>query len=164
MILRWTYGKSAQTSNDDPEVIRIRQAMKNLQHAMRPGSFLVDRIPFLKYIPGYTRQLKQYHDFEIQLFRDQMNRVQSDMVSMNILCKPIYDIHRACQAANKGGDSFMRALLERTHEHQLSRDEMAYLAGTSFNAGAESVGRFRLTTGWIELTWFVTRLQLASQT
>ncbi|KAH0838823.1 cytochrome P450 [Lanmaoa asiatica] len=120
VILRLAYGKSTPSSNDDPEVVRIHQVMKHFQHAMRPGAFLVDRIPLLKYIPGYGSQLKQYHDFEIQLYRDQMDRVRSEMES------------------NKGCNSFMRTLLEHTNDHGLERDEMAYLVGNLFGAGSET--------------------------
>lgn len=55
--------------------------MKNFQHAMRPGAFLVDRIPLLKHIPGYGRQLREYHNFELKLYRDLVNRVRSEMES-----------------------------------------------------------------------------------
>lgn len=40
---------------------------------------------------------------------------------------------------NRSGNSFMRMLLENTNEHQLSRDEMAYIAGNLFAAGSETV-------------------------
>jgi len=114
------YGKSTPTSVDDPEVIRIQQSTRNLQAVMRPGAFLVDRIPLLKYIPGYGNQLREYHNFDLQLFRDQMKRVQSEM------------------GADTTGSSFLRTLLENVNEHQLSSDEMAYLAGNLFAAGAET--------------------------
>lgn len=81
VILRLAYGNSTPTSNDDPEVARIQQVMLNFSRAMRPGAFLVDRIPWLKYIPGYGRELKEYHNLERQLYRDQMGRVRSEMVS-----------------------------------------------------------------------------------
>ena len=55
--------------------------MQHFQRAMRPGAYIVDRIPLLKWIPGYGRELKEYHNFEIKLYRDQMDRVRSEMVS-----------------------------------------------------------------------------------
>ena len=85
VILHLTYGKSTPTSNDDPEVARIHQVMQNFQQALRPGAYLVDRIPWLKYIPGYGREIKEFHKIELGLFRDQMDRVRSEMVSMNPL-------------------------------------------------------------------------------
>ncbi|KAF8549342.1 cytochrome P450 [Imleria badia] len=120
VTLRLTYGKSTPTSNDDPEVVRIHKASKNFQRTMRPGAYLVDRIPLLKWIPGYGRELKEYHNFEIQLYRDQLDRVRSEMET------------------NRGGNSLVKMLLENTNEHRLSRDEMAYLAGNLFGAGTDT--------------------------
>ena len=87
------YGKSTPTSVDDPEVIRIQSTLRNLQNVMRPGAFLVDRVPLLKYIPGYGKQLREYHNFELQLFRDQMKRVQSDMASTDFTAELVDDLH-----------------------------------------------------------------------
>lgn len=54
--------------------------LANAGVALRPGAHLVDRIPWLKYVPGYGRQLKEFHRYELSLFRDQLNRVKDDMV------------------------------------------------------------------------------------
>ncbi|KIJ07919.1 hypothetical protein PAXINDRAFT_102757 [Paxillus involutus ATCC 200175] len=80
VILRLTYGKSTLTSDDNPKVVRIHEVVRNILAAMRPGAYLVDRIPLLKHIPGYGRVLKKYHKFELALFRDQLGRVMDDMV------------------------------------------------------------------------------------
>ncbi|KAF8555883.1 cytochrome P450 [Imleria badia] len=120
VILRVTYGKTSPTSNDDPEMMRIRQALTNFQIALRPGAYLVDRIPWLKYVPGYGRQLKAFHRYELALFRDQLNRVRDDM------------------ATNTAGPSFGKTLLEHVDDHRLSDDEMAYLAGSFLGAGLDS--------------------------
>ncbi|KAF8549254.1 cytochrome P450 [Imleria badia] len=122
VVLRMVYGKSVPTSNDDPELSRIHQAARNFGRSMRPGAYLVDLLPFLKWIPGYGRELKEFYNFEMQLFRDQMERVQSEMET-NL---------------SASGNSFMRVLLENTDQHRLSRDEMAYLAGDIFGAGADT--------------------------
>ena len=57
---------------------------------MRPGAYLVEFLPFLRWIPGYGRELKEYHNYEIQLYREQMERVQSEMVSTSPLSKTGY--------------------------------------------------------------------------
>lgn len=87
VILRLLYGKSTPTSSDDPEVIRIQQVVENVKRALRPGAYLVDYVPLLKYIPGYGRELEEYHNFEIQLFREQMERVRLEMVSTVLFSK-----------------------------------------------------------------------------
>ena len=80
VILRVAYGKTSPTSSDDLDVVRLRRVLVNFQTALRPGAYLVDRIPWLKYVPGYGRQLKEFHRYELALFRDQLNRVRDDMV------------------------------------------------------------------------------------
>ena len=80
VILRVTYGKASPISKDDPEVVRVHQMSVNFEVAMKPGAYLVDRIPWLKYVPGYGRQLKEFRRYELALFRDQLNRVKHDMV------------------------------------------------------------------------------------
>jgi len=92
----------------------------NFETALRPGAYLVDRIPWLKYVPGYGRQLKEFHRYELALFRDQLNRVRDDM------------------AMNNAGPSFGKTLLEHVDNHRLSNDEMAYLAGGLFGAGSDT--------------------------
>ncbi|KAF9223307.1 cytochrome P450 [Gyrodon lividus] len=120
VILRLIYGKSTPTAHDDPEVVRIRGAVSNFQAVLHPGAFLVDRIPLLRYVPGYGRVLREYHEFELALFRDQLGRVRDDM------------------SRNEAGPSFGRTLLENIHDHRLSDDEMAYLAGGLLGAGFDT--------------------------
>ncbi|KAH7884161.1 cytochrome P450 [Phlebopus sp. FC_14] len=120
VILRLTYGKSTPTSINDPEVVRIYQVMAHFQEAMRPGAFLVDRIPLLRYLPGYGKRLQEYHEFELQLYREQLKRVANEM------------------SKEGAGPSFVRTLLEHVHGHQLSMDEMSYLAGALFGAGSDT--------------------------
>ncbi|KAF8553151.1 cytochrome P450, partial [Imleria badia] len=121
VVLRLVYGESAPTSNDDPELARIHQSGRNFMRYMRPGAYLVDVIPLLKWMPGYGRELKEFHNFEVLLYRDHMDRVLSEMTDRSA-----------------SGNSFMRALLENTDKHQLSRDEMTYLAGKLYGAGADT--------------------------
>ncbi|OJA08606.1 hypothetical protein AZE42_07139 [Rhizopogon vesiculosus] len=120
IILRVTYGKSSPTAIDDPEVVRIHKVMAHIQIAMRPGAFLVDRVPLLRYLPGYAKQLTKWHLEELGLYRQQLGRVKSEIEH------------------NKAGSSFIKTLLENTENHRLSTDEMAYLGGSLFGAGSET--------------------------
>ncbi|KAG2121266.1 cytochrome P450 [Suillus clintonianus] len=120
VILRVTYGKSAPTANADPEVIRIHKVLDHFQVVMRPGAYLVDRVPLLRYLPGYGKQLDKWHHEELDLYRHQLQRVKNDVDQ------------------DKAAPSFTKTLLENTEEHHLSTDEMSYLAGSLFGAGAET--------------------------
>ncbi|KAG2106591.1 cytochrome P450 [Suillus discolor] len=115
VILRVTYGKSVPTANTDPEVVRIHRVMEHFQVVMRPGAYLVDRVPLLRYWPGYGKQLAQWHREELKLYKHQLQRDQ-----------------------NKAGPSFTKTLLEHANEYKLSTDEMAYLAGSLFGAGSDT--------------------------
>ncbi|KAG1751694.1 cytochrome P450 [Suillus occidentalis] len=120
VILRVTYGKSAPTANTDPEVVRISRVVEHVQAAIRPGAYLVDRVPLLRYLPGYGKQLDEWHHEELELYRHQLRRVKSEMDQ------------------NIAGSSFTKTLLENTERHQLSTDEMSYLAGSLFTAGSDT--------------------------
>lgn len=120
VILRVTYGKSVPTANTDPEIVRIHKVMEHFQVVMRPGAYLVDRVPLLRYWPGYGKQISEWHHEELELYRHQLQRVESEMDQ------------------NKAGPSFTRTLLENAKGHQLSTDEMSYLAGSLFGAGSDT--------------------------
>jgi len=120
IILRVAYGKSTPTAYADPEIVRIHNVLDHFQIAMRPGAYLVDRVPLLRYLPGYGKQLYEWHQEELQLFRQQLGRVKSEVEQ------------------SKAGPSFTKSLLENTEEHRLSTDEMSYLAGTLFGAGSDT--------------------------
>ncbi|KAG1731326.1 cytochrome P450 [Suillus paluster] len=129
VILRITYGKSTPTANTDPEVIGMNLVLERFGLVMQPGAFLVDRIPILRYVPWYGRQLKTWFREEHELGLGQMERVKNEI------------------ASGIAGPSFMRTLLEQ-HQHQLSKDEMSFLGGTIFGAAADNqldavVGRER---------------------
>lgn len=119
VILRITYGKSTPTANTDPEVVGMKLVVERFGMVMQPGAFLVDRIPILRYVPWYGRQLKAWFCEEHQLGLGQMERVKNEI------------------ASGVAGPSFMRTLLER-HGHQLSEDEMSFLGGMLFGAAADN--------------------------
>ncbi|KAG2124871.1 cytochrome P450 [Suillus clintonianus] len=120
VILRVTYGKSTPTAYTDPEIVRIYKVLKHFELVMRPGAYLVDRVPLLRYLPGYGKQLNEWHNEELSLYRHQLGRVEREIEQ------------------NKAGPSFTKTLLENTEDHQLATDEMAYLAGTLFGAGSDT--------------------------
>jgi cytochrome P450 len=120
VVLRLSYGKSTPTSRNDSEVVHVYEALERFQEALRPGAYLVDQIPVLRYLPGYGKELNKYHQHELGLFREQMNRVKDEVAQNN-----------ACP-------SFVKSLLENVNEHRLSDDEMAFLAGSLFGAGSDT--------------------------
>ncbi|KAF8553251.1 cytochrome P450 [Imleria badia] len=119
IILHITYGKSGPTSTNDPDFVGVKQAVAHFIEGMRPGAYLVDRFPWLKYVPGYGRRLRRYYESDLKFYRGQLNWVE-----------------RAMLWNDDAGPSFSRTLSENVDEHQLSINEMSFLARTVFGAGS----------------------------
>ncbi|KAG0696217.1 cytochrome P450 [Suillus ampliporus] len=83
-IMKITYGKATPTSATDPEVIEIGQIMKKTGELLRPGVYLVDSIPWLKYLPWYARDLKQWFKRGLKLDMGHLNRVKEQMSNADI--------------------------------------------------------------------------------
>ncbi|KAG2137949.1 cytochrome P450 [Suillus clintonianus] len=114
-ITKITYGKNA----DDSEVAGGRQFLMTLFKVVIPGAYLVDTIPWLKYLPWYGQDLKQDHEDNRKLFTGQMSRVKKQM-----------------DANEDIGPSFGRYMLE--NDYGLTESEMAFLSGSFFAAGSDT--------------------------
>ncbi|KAG1852612.1 cytochrome P450 [Suillus tomentosus] len=119
-IMKIAYGKTSSTSATDSSVVEIRQFVKTISAVVRPGAYLVDSIPWLKYLPWYGRDLRQGFERTKKLNLGQLNRVREQMSDVDI------------------GPSFMRYILENCHLYSLSDTEMAFLGGSFFAAGSET--------------------------
>ncbi|KAG2039358.1 cytochrome P450 [Suillus americanus] len=121
IILKVTYGKNTPTSATDPEVIEGLQMMRMFVEMLRPGIYLVDSIPWLKYLPWYGRDLKLGFERRKKLNLGQLNRVREQMQSgMDI------------------GPSFMKHMLENSQSHGLTETEVAFLGGAFLGAGLDT--------------------------
>jgi cytochrome P450 len=120
-IMKVAYGKSTPTSATDPEVVEIKQRVRMSSVIMRPGAYLVDWIPWLKYIPWYGRDLKRAFVSTKKLNIGKLNRVKEQM-----------------QSDKDIGPSFAKYMLENIHLHGLTEIEMAFLGGSLFLAGSST--------------------------
>ncbi|KAG1730398.1 cytochrome P450 [Suillus paluster] len=120
-IMKVTYGKTTPTSATDPEVKEINRLFETFGAVLRPGAYLVDSIPWLKYLPWYGQELKREFERTRQLYTKQLNRVKQQLQS-NV------DV----------GPSFMKYMLENEHSYGLTETEMAFLGGALFGAGSDS--------------------------
>lgn len=81
VILSLVYGKKTPTRFSDPEVVAMNLSMKRIADCLRPGACLVDRFPFLKYLPTpETRRLRSYRDEWMALFRSQFDVIRRQIV------------------------------------------------------------------------------------
>jgi hypothetical protein len=78
--MKVAHGKTTPTSATDPEVIEVRQIITVLRTAVRPGAYLVDSIPWLKYFPWYGKGLKRGFERSERLYTNQLNRVKEQIV------------------------------------------------------------------------------------
>ncbi|TBU29936.1 cytochrome P450 [Dichomitus squalens] len=120
VIMSVTYGKTTPTSYSDSEVKQINKIAARLGDALRPGAYLIDTYPWLRYVPGMTSKLKQWHREEIGLYRGQVDAVKQRL------------------AENEVQPCFVTYLLDHQEEYGLSDDELAYVAGSMFGAGSDT--------------------------
>ncbi|KAG1732084.1 cytochrome P450 [Suillus occidentalis] len=120
-ILKVAYGKTTPTSATDPEIREARELIRRFRTVLRHGHYLMDSIPWLKYLPGYAAELKDEFERTRRLYTGQLNRVKLQMQSNE-------DI----------GPSFAKYVLENEHLYGFTDIEMAYLAGAFFGAGTET--------------------------
>ncbi|KAG1782293.1 cytochrome P450 [Suillus placidus] len=121
-IMKITYGKTTPTSATDPEVREVLQLIRRFFTVLRHGHYLVDSIPWLKYLPWYAPELKDEYQRTSRLYTNQLNRVKLQMQNIN------EDI----------GPSFAKYIIENGHLYGLTEIEMAYLAGVFFLAGTDT--------------------------
>jgi hypothetical protein len=80
VVMTFTYGKTTPTSYTDPEVVAVNKSIARFGRAMKPGAYLVDMYPILRFVPGYLSQLKVWHKEELALFNGQLDAVRRQMV------------------------------------------------------------------------------------
>ncbi|KAG1875751.1 cytochrome P450 [Suillus subluteus] len=118
-IMKVAYAKNTPTSATDPGVVEMLQMSRMVARILRPGAYLVDSIPWLKYLPWYGRDLKLGFESRKKVHTDDMERVKDRMQSNE-------DI----------GPSFMKHMLENNQSYDLTETEMAFLGGAFLSAGS----------------------------
>ncbi|KAG2137960.1 cytochrome P450 [Suillus clintonianus] len=121
-IVKMTYGETTPASTIDIEVKEIRQFIETFRLALIPGNYLVDSFPWLKYLPGYGRNLKREFEKTKKLYTIQLDRVKQ-RIKNNV----------------EVGPSFVKYMLENGHLYGLSEIEMTFLAGAFFGAGSDTI-------------------------
>ncbi|OAX37016.1 cytochrome P450 [Rhizopogon vinicolor AM-OR11-026] len=120
VILRIVYGKTTPTLLSDPFLLQLQKMIPRVQSAMMPGTYLVDKYPILKYIPGYGRNLLAWREEEYEMLSGKLNWVKNQVES------------------NVAADSIAKDLLVHRVDNQLSEMEMTYLSGSLIGAGADT--------------------------
>ncbi|KAJ8588373.1 cytochrome P450 [Rhizopogon salebrosus TDB-379] len=119
VVMSISYGKTTPTAYTDPEVVAVIATIARFGRVAQPGAYLVDTFPILRFVPGYLNQLKEWHKEELQLFGAQLDIVRRQ-------------IHEGT-----AGPSFAKFVLENQKQYGLQDEELAYLSGGIFGAGAD---------------------------
>jgi hypothetical protein len=85
VVMSISYGKTTPTAYTDPEVVAVNTALTRFGRTVKPGAYLVDTFPILRFVPGYLSQLKAWHQEEYALFDGQLDVVRRQMVCKFIL-------------------------------------------------------------------------------
>ena len=87
-IMSITYGLDVQY-NDDPYIMAAERGVRSLWIAAIPGAFLVDMLPFLKYVPewfpgaGFQRKAKTW-----KKYARTMVEAPFATAKQNVVCHP----------------------------------------------------------------------------
>ncbi|KAG2072928.1 cytochrome P450 [Suillus decipiens] len=120
VAMSFTYGKTTSTSYTDPEVVAVSQSLARFGKAMRPGAYLVDTYPILRFVPGYLSQLKAWQREDLALFERQLDAVRKQI------------------SEGTAQPSFARFILGHQQQYQLEEKELGYIAGTMFAASSDT--------------------------
>ncbi|KAK0451911.1 cytochrome P450 [Armillaria borealis] len=122
VVITLTYGKPSTTSYSDPLVQKILLFAHRFGTVVRPGAYWVDSVPILQYVPGYLSQLRKWHKEELAFSRSSVDAVKEKISHGEHIIKP----------------NFVQNLLEKNSEYGMSEDEIAFLSGGLFLAGADT--------------------------
>ncbi|KAG1893623.1 cytochrome P450 [Suillus fuscotomentosus] len=128
LTLSVTYGKITPTSYTDPAVVDIQRFSARLGRAVRPGEYLVDAYPILRFVPGYLSQLKAWNREEMVFYQEHLDEVRRQMI-----CSLT-----AVKREGTARPSFARFMLENQKQYQIEDRELAFLAGVIFGAGTDA--------------------------
>lgn len=115
--------------------------------SLRPGAYLVDSLPWLKYLPWYGRKLRRGFIEDHMLYRRQLDVVKRQMV-YSFQFGPVVDddaLKRSSQNDPYSGPSFAKFLLAREIDFGLDETEMAFLAGAVYTGGSDTVRQLILS-------------------
>ncbi|OJA12081.1 hypothetical protein AZE42_02185 [Rhizopogon vesiculosus] len=119
--MKVAYGKDTPTFATDPDVRESLQALDKFRKVLKPGAYLVDSIPWLKYFPWYGKELKRGFEIISRLHTGQLNSVKQRI-----------------QNNTDVGPSFAKFALENGHSYGITELEAAFLGGAFFAAGSST--------------------------
>jgi len=126
VILRIAYGYNAETHKNDPLIDLAGEAMDQFGQAAVPGAWLVDVMPFLRYLPdwfpgtGFKRTAKEW-----------------GRIVFEVKERP-YALVKQQMAQGKYQSSFLSALLEEGESNAEEASINKWSAASLYSAGADT--------------------------
>ncbi|EMD65562.1 hypothetical protein COCSADRAFT_170042 [Bipolaris sorokiniana ND90Pr] len=121
LILRLAYSKQIQTG-EETFVRKILAVVYTIERVASPGSYLVDALPFLLYLPSFLapfkRETARLYKEELDLFREPLKEGVAN------------------SSADAAEDNFCGKWYKSRESYNISDDHAAYAIGTLFEAGA----------------------------
>ncbi|KAK7047264.1 hypothetical protein VNI00_006495 [Paramarasmius palmivorus] len=122
LIITLTYGKPTPSTFEEPMVQQIMIFMSRFVKVARLGAYWVDSIPLLRYVPGYLTQLDTWHEEELSFYSTYVDEVKQKINTDQDILKP----------------NFVDNLIKNQKEYNMSEQEIAFLSGGLFLAGADT--------------------------
>jgi len=123
-IVSVAYGRRVKDMDTDPVVRANTESTDFLVSVNVPGKYMVEVLPWLKYIPTLLAPFKKLayaqRERDKELYHGLVNEVRRKM------------------AAGIATDTFTRTLIENQAKMGLSDDQLAYFCGSPFSAGVET--------------------------
>ncbi|KAF8337160.1 cytochrome P450 [Amanita rubescens] len=106
---------------DDPDIRATDECQSYFGKNLRPGYWMVDYWPILRYIPGYLKELQDGHLKELGLFKRKLLEVKDRLAH-----------------GEEIANCFGKYILEHQEDLELSENESSYLAGSMYGAGSDT--------------------------
>lgn len=134
MMLRVLYDKKTSDAKDEEEQVRtITTIVRTLERTAAPGTYLVDMLPFLKYLPEFLAPFKtegkMLHDYEYSFFRSLADDAKRRYV-------PPDNKNKNPQQDQSRPRALIHGYMDNEANYDLSQFELAYTAGTLFEGGS----------------------------
>ncbi|KAJ9111560.1 hypothetical protein QFC20_002534 [Naganishia adeliensis] len=118
IVINIAYGRTDKVSYTDSDIQLVNQCGDRLGQTLRPGSFKMEALPWLRYVPGYTNTIDQWHKDELTLFRGQLDMARERLVGN------LFVTHRArrlTSAFHRTSERLFCFLLYPIHQRKAER-------------------------------------------
>ncbi|KAG1754084.1 cytochrome P450 [Suillus paluster] len=130
VIMKVAYGKNTRTFAGDLELKDARQRIEELGKSQRPGAYLVDSIPWLRYIPWYGKDLREGFERGRKIYTASAQSRETSTSTYRLVILSMMPDPVPQQRNEDIGPSFAKYMLETEHSYPFTELERAWLVGS----------------------------------